>query len=118
VDRVYLHGLRVDTVIGVHPHERNMRQTLLLDLDIGCDTRSAAAADELSLALDYAALADRVRDFVAGSTCQLIETLAEEVAALVIAEFGVPWLRVRLCKPGAVPEAQAVGVVIERPRQP
>lgn len=118
MDVVYIRGLRVDTVIGVFPDERRRRQTLVLDLEMAADNRRAASADDLGDALDYAAVSRRVHAFVARASCQLIETLAEDVAALVMTEFGVTWLRLGLAKPGAVPEADAVGVVIERGRRP
>lgn len=118
MDVVYIRGLRVATVIGVCPDERRRRQTVVLDLEMAAETRRAAATDGLGEALDYAAVSQRVRAFVAGTDCALIETLAEEVAALVMTEFSVPWLRLGLGKPGAVPEADGVGVVIERGRRP
>lgn len=114
MDRVFIKGLRADAVIGVHAWEREIRQTLVLDLELGWDNRPAAAGDDLVQALDYAAVSSRLLAHVAASRCLLIETLAEELAALLTGEFRVPWLRLSLAKPGAVPEAEAVGVVIER----
>jgi len=114
MDIVFIRGLRADTVIGVHDWERSVRQRLVLDLELATDTGRAAVADRLDDALDYAAVADRVVSFVEGSRCLLIETLAEQVAALLRAEFGVCWLRLRLTKPGAVVQAEEVGVLIER----
>ncbi|MBN7797800.1 dihydroneopterin aldolase [Parahaliea mediterranea] len=114
MDTVFIRELAVDTVIGVYGWERTVRQTLLLDLEMAWDNRPAAAGDELARALDYAAVAERITRFAAGSEFQLIETLAEQVAALVRAEFAVPWLRLRVCKPGAVAAARDVGVLIER----
>ncbi|TXS90827.1 dihydroneopterin aldolase [Parahaliea maris] len=114
MDTVFIRELAVDTVIGVYDWEREVRQTLLLDLDMAWDNRPAAAGDDLSHALNYAAVADRIVAFLGGSEFLLIETAAEEIAALVRSEFGVPWLRLRLCKPGAVAAARDVGVVIER----
>ena len=87
---------------------------MVLDLELATDNRRAAASDRIEDALDYAALSARVVSFIEGSEFQLIETLAEQVAAIVLGEFGVPWLRLRLAKPGAVAQARDVGVVIER----
>lgn len=114
MDTVFVRELAVPTVIGVYDWERSVRQTLLLDLDMAWDNRPAAAGDDLDRALDYAAVSARIVEFAAGSQFRLIETLAEQVAALVMAEFGVAWLRLRVCKPGAVPAARDVGVLIER----
>jgi len=118
LDTVFISGLRVDTVIGVNDWERTVRQTLVLDLELAGDIRAAAAGDALRQTVDYAAVSDRVTQHIEASRCQLIETLAEEVAAIVQREFAVPWLRLRLSKPGAVPAADAVGVAIERGQQP
>lgn len=114
MDTVFIRELRVDTVIGVYDWERSVRQTLLLDLEMAWDNRPAAAGDRLDAALDYAAVSERIMAYLAQQRFQLIETLAERVAELVLAEFGVPWLRLRVCKPGAVAAARDVGVLIER----
>jgi dihydroneopterin aldolase len=118
MDIVYIRELRAATVIGVYDWERSVRQIVLLDLELAADSRRAAASDEIGDALDYAALSARVLAFIEASEFQLIETLAEQVAALVMAEFGVPWLRLRLAKPGAVAQARDVGVIIERGERP
>lgn len=118
MDIVYISGLRTQAVIGVYEWERLIRQTLVIDLEIASDTARAAASDNVADALDYADIAQRVLARVEDSHYQLIESLAEELARVIIAEFGVPWLRVRVGKPGAVAEAEDVGVVIERGVRP
>jgi dihydroneopterin aldolase len=114
LDKVFIEGLEVDTVIGVYDWERGIRQCLRLDLALGWDNRAPAANDELALALDYAAVAERVQVFAAGAQFLLVETFAERLAETLMAEFRIPWLRIRLTKPGAVPAARGVGVEIER----
>ncbi|MEE4144115.1 MAG: dihydroneopterin aldolase [Halieaceae bacterium] len=114
MDIVFIRELRADTVIGVYDWERTIRQSVVLDLEMATDNRRAASGDRIEDALDYAALSARVLAFIEGSEFSLIETMAEQVAAIVMAEFGVPWLRLRLCKPGAVAAARDVGVLIER----
>ncbi len=114
MDIIYLHDLRIDTVIGVFDWERRVKQTVILDLDMGGDIRRAAASDDLADTLNYKAVAKRVIDFVEHSEYQLVETLAERVAELILSEFGVLWVRLRLNKQGAVRGARDVGVVIER----
>ena len=118
MDIVFIRELRADTVIGVYDWERSIRQSVVLDLEMATDNRRAAATDSIDDALDYAAISARVLAFIEGSEFQLIETMAEQVAALILGEFGVPWLRLRLCKPGAVARARDVGVVIERGERP
>ena len=114
MDIIYLHDLRIDTVIGVFDWERRIRQTVILDLEMAADIRRAAASDDLADTLNYKAVAKRLIDFVEHSDFQLVETLAERVAELVLQEFAVPWLRLRVNKQGAVRGARDVGVIIER----
>ncbi|MEQ9462516.1 MAG: dihydroneopterin aldolase [Haliea sp.] len=118
MDIVFIRELRADAIIGVYDWERSVRQTLVLDLEMAWDNRPAAAGDAIDAALDYATVSSRVTEHIENSSRQLLETLAEELAALVLAEFGVPWLRLRLCKPGAVQQARDVGVLIERGVRP
>ena len=115
-DVLYLHDLRVDCIIGIWDWERQTRQTIVLDLDMGVDIRAAATSDDLRDTLDYKAVAKRVIAFVEASEFRLVETLAERVAGLILREFPVPWLRLRLDKRGAIRGAGQVGLVIERRR--
>lgn len=117
MDIIFLRDLRVDTVIGVYDWERAIRQTVSIDLELGVDVAKAAASDAIADAVDYKAIAKRVQEFVGASDCQLIETLAERLAALLLAEFPLQWLRLTLGKPGAIRNAASVGVVIERGRR-
>ncbi|MBC9252472.1 dihydroneopterin aldolase [Pseudomonas alcaligenes] len=114
MDKVFIEGLEVDTLIGAYDWERGIRQCLQLDLTFAWDIRPAAAGDELSLALDYAAVHQHVQAFAAQAQFELVETFAERLAASLLAEFGMPWLRLKATKPGANPSARAVGVEIER----
>jgi dihydroneopterin aldolase len=114
MDIIFIHELRVQATIGVHPWERDIRQTLVLDLELGADIRSATATDRIEDTLDYQTVARRIDEFAAASDFQLVETLSEQIAELLLREFGVPWLRLTLRKPGAVPGAREVGIIIER----
>ncbi|HEX5515554.1 MAG TPA: dihydroneopterin aldolase [Gammaproteobacteria bacterium] len=116
MDIVFLRGLRVNAVIGVYGWERQIRQTLSLDLELAADVATAAASDDIADAVDYYAVSKRVTAFVEASEFRLIETLAERVAELVLSEFSVSWLRLTIAKPGAIRDCQAVGVSIERRR--
>jgi dihydroneopterin aldolase len=113
VNIVYIRALRAQAVIGVYEWERHIRQTVVLDLEMASDTARAAASDQIADALDYAAISSRVIALVEASEYQLLETLADAVARMITCEFGVPWLRLRLSKPGAVAAADDVGVIIE-----
>ncbi len=114
MDIIYLNDLRIETVIGVYDWEREIRQTVILDLEMGFDIRKAAASDDLADTLNYKAVAKRLIEFVGQSEFQLVESLAERCAAIVREEFGVEWVRLRLNKKGAVRGATDVGVIIER----
>jgi dihydroneopterin aldolase len=114
MDIVFISDLRIDTLIGIYDWERRVRQTISLDLEMGADIRKAAATDAIEDTLNYKAVAKRLIDFVGNSEYQLVETLAEEIAAIVRNEFAVPWLKLTVHKPGAVRGSRDVGVVIER----
>jgi len=118
MDIVYIRDLEIETVIGIYDWEREIRQKVSIDLDMATDIRPAAASEDINKALDYKAVAKRLIDYVEGSEFQLIETLAENLARIVVDEFGVPWLRLRLGKPGAVTGSRDVGVIIERGSRP
>ncbi|TWC11070.1 MULTISPECIES: dihydroneopterin aldolase [unclassified Pseudomonas] len=114
MDRVFIEGLEVDTVIGAYDWERDIRQCLRLDLRFAWDNRPAAAGDDLSLALDYASVTSRIQAFAAQARFELVETFAERLAQELMDEFKITWLRLKVTKPGAVPAASGVGVEIER----
>ena len=116
MDILYISQLRVETVIGVYEWERHIRQVVLLDLEMATDVARAAATDNIADALNYKAVAKRVAAFVEGTRFQLVETLAERVAERVLDEFGGPWVRLRVCKEGALRGVREVGILIERGR--
>ncbi|MGQ4878825.1 dihydroneopterin aldolase [Billgrantia sp. LNSP4103-1] len=114
MDCVLIESLELETVIGVYDWERTIRQRLTLDLELASDIRPAAANDDLAETLDYAAISQRIARFADEHDFALVETFAERLAQLLMNEFAVPWLRLTLRKPGAVPAAASVGVRIER----
>ncbi len=114
MDIIYIRELRVETVIGVYDWERRIRQPVVMDLQMAADIRRAAATDNIDDTLDYKAVAKRVIAFVEGSRFQLVETLAERIAEIVLKEFRVEWIRLEVNKKGAVRGARDVGVIIER----
>ena len=118
MDKVFIEGLEIEALIGIYDWERRIRQTLVFDLEMGFDNRRPAASDNIEHTLNYKAVSKRLIEFVAASDFGLVETLAERCAAIVLDEFDVQWLRLKLSKPGAVRGARAVGVIIERSRPP
>jgi len=118
MDIVFVEDLRIETVIGIYDWERKIKQTVALDLEMAFDNRKPAASDKIEDTLDYKAVSKRLIAFVEGSHFELVETLAEKCAQIVREEFRVPWLRLKLSKPGAVRGSKAVGVIIERGEKP
>jgi dihydroneopterin aldolase len=113
-DVVYLKDLRIETVIGIYDWERQIKQTIVLDIEMASDIAAAAATDNIEDALNYKSIAKRLIEFVGTSEFQLVETLAERIAQIIITEFGVPWLKLQVNKQGALRGARDVGVIIER----
>lgn len=118
MDKIFLNDLRIETVIGIWEWERKIRQTVSIDLEMAADIRRAAATDSVEDTLNYKSVAKRLQQFVGDSSFQLVETLAEKIAGIVLEEFDVPWVRVRLNKPGAIRGARDVGILIERGVRP
>ena len=115
-DRIFLHGLTCECIIGFIDWERRVRQTVVIDLEMPVDCRHAARTDDVADTLDYKKVAKSVLAFVEASEFMLVETLAERIAQRVLAEFALEWVRVTLNKPGAIRSSRDVGVVIERTR--
>ncbi len=118
MDIIYLSDLRIETIIGIYDWERRVRQVVSLDLEMATDIAKAAASDDIEDTLNYKAVAKRLISFVGESEFQLVETLAERITGIILNEFNVPWVRLRLNKQGAVRGARDVGVIIERGAKP
>jgi dihydroneopterin aldolase len=116
-DVIFLSNLATECIIGIWDWERRVKQRIVLDLEMATDIRKAAASDHIDDTLDYKRVAKRLLQFVGESEFQLVETLTERIAEIIITEFGVPWVRVRLNKQGAIRGARDVGILIERRRE-
>ena len=114
MDIIYINDLRIETIIGIYGWERKTRQTVVLDIEMGTDIRKASASDDVEDTLNYKTVAERLFEFVGGSEFELIETLAEQISDILLNEFNVPWLRLKLNKQGALKGVRDVGVIIER----
>ena len=113
-DTVFIEGLQIDALIGVHDWERQSPRPLIFDLQLAFDNRVPASSDALADTLDYEAISQRLTDYAASTGFNLVETLAERCAALLLSEFGATGVRLKLSKPGAVQAASTVGVAIQR----
>ena len=113
-DRVFVRDLEISAIIGINDWEREQKQTLLIDLDMACDARAAAAEDDIEKAVNYRSVTKAVLAHVQQSSYFLVETLAERLAHMIRTDFDVSWVRVRVRKPGAVRFSREVGVEISR----
>jgi dihydroneopterin aldolase len=114
LDKIYIQDLTIDTTIGVHAAERNIKQRVVVSLEFGTDIAPAAKADNVDYTIDYETVARRVTSLVEARADHLIETLAELIADLLLDEFDTSWVRVDVRKPGAIANAATVGVSIKR----
>ncbi len=118
MDKIYIRGLEIETIIGIYDWEREKPQTVRLDLEIDSDITKAASRDRIEDATDYKEIKIRIVSVISESRFGLIETLAERVAEVLLSEFPISWLRLSIGKPGALSGAEDVGVIIERRRIP
>lgn len=114
MDIIYINDLRIETIIGIYGWERKTKQTVVLDIEMGTDIRKASASENVEDTLNYKSVAERLFEFVGGSEFELVETLAERISDVLLNEFNVPWLRLKLNKQGALKGVRDVGVIIER----
>ena len=116
MDIVFIEALEIECVIGIYDWERTITQKVVLDIEMAFDNRAPAASDDIALTLNYKDVSKRLIDYVGQSGFGLVETLAERCAEIILSEFNVSQVRLKLSKPGAVRGARAVGVIIERSR--
>ena len=114
MDRILIRDLLVRGIVGVNEEERRERQDVLLNVEMWVDTRAAAASDDLSQSVNYRAVAKRLIAYVESAEPLLVERLAADLAHIVLTEFAVARVRMRVEKPGALRFARSVGVEIER----
>lgn len=114
MDIIFLGGLEIETVIGIYDWERTIKQKIILDIEMAFDIKKAAQTDDIAYTLDYKAVSDRIATFAEASEYYLVETLAEEIARIILTEFPTPWVKITLNKIGAVSRARDVGIIIER----
>jgi len=114
MDAIVIRDLRVEALIGIHKRERHVVQTLSIDLEIGIPGTAVFSSDKVADTIDYEQVTLRIKALAASGHFRLVETFAERVASLVIADFGAPWVKVSAAKIGILPNAKFVGVSIER----
>src|SRR5271155_426206 len=116
MDTIFIHALKSEAIIGIYDWERQVRQTVIIDIEFRADIRKAALSDSIDDTLNYKRVAKRVLAFVEASQFHLVETLAEHIAMLLLEDFGLSWVGISLSKPGAIRSSRDVGVTLERDR--
>jgi dihydroneopterin aldolase len=117
MDKIFLSSLAVECIVGIWDWERRVKQTVIVDIEMAADIRKAAATDHIDNTIDYKKVSKRLQQFIGDSQFQLVETLTDRIAQVIVTEFGVPWVKVRLNKKGAIRGARDVGIEIERTRE-
>jgi dihydroneopterin aldolase len=116
MDKIFIRALKTEAIIGIFDWERQVKQTVVIDIEMAANIHKAALTDAIADTLNYKGVAKRVLAFVEASHFHLVETLAEHVAMLILEEFAVEWVSIVLSKPGAVRNSRDVGVSLERDR--
>lgn len=116
MDIIFIRELKLDTLVGFHKRELVVPQTVRLDLEIGIDNTRVFASDKVADCIDYDRVASRVRELLTGTRFNLVETLADRVARLILEEFGAARVKVSAAKLGILKNAGLVGVTVERSR--
>lgn len=114
MDKIFIHGLEILVLIGIHPHERTQKQSILLDLELGVDIGLASTSDSIAQTVDYDSLIHQVKTYASDTAFLLIESLAEHIAQFILKKFNVLWLRLCLTKPNAAVNVKKIGIIIER----
>ena len=117
MDKIFIHALKTEAIIGIFDWERQVKQTVIVDLEFSADIRKAALSDSIDDTLNYKRVAKQVLAFIEASQFHLVETLSEHIAMLILEQHGVAWVRVSLSKPGAIRSSRDVGIIIERERR-
>lgn len=114
-DIIFLHGLKIYAQIGDYEWEQRIKQPLLFDIELTADIATAAKTDSLKDTVNYATVAQRLTDFISNKPFLLLECLAEEVASLILQEFKVSRIKLKVSKPAILANVKEAGVIIERP---
>ena len=114
MDKIFIHALKTETIVGIFDWERQVKQTVVIDIEFSANIRKAALSDSIDDTLNYKRVAKRVLTFVEQSSFHLVETLAEHIAMLILEDFGVAWVSISLSKPGAIRSSRDVGVMLQR----
>lgn len=113
-DKIYVEDLRVKATIGIFDWEKKIKQDVSISYEIPHDNVKAAKADAIEATTDYKSITKGIISFVENNKFELVETFAEKIAEMVIKDFNIDEIRLRVSKPGALRFSKDVGVIIER----
>jgi len=118
MDIIFLSEVKVETHLGVPDWERLVAQTIILDIEMALPDDKSCKTDDIADTIDYGLVVARIRETLRENSFKLVEALAEHLCQLIMTEFGAPWIKIKVAKPGILPGLKALGVVIERHKTP
>lgn len=118
MDKIFIQELKVKTHLGVPEWERKVAQTIILDIELAMPHSRSCQSDAIEDTLDYGQIVARIRETLTEKSFRLVEALAEHVCQIILTEFGSPWVKIKVAKPGILPGVKALGVILERETPP
>ena len=117
MDKIFLRDLKLKTRIGIFEWEKQIDQIININIEVGTDIKKAASTDDVSFSLDYKSLSIKVKEYVQKNNHQLIETLIENIAEILLKDFNIEYVTISISKPGAIRDSQDVGIEITRKKE-
>tara|TARA_Y100001970_G_C14210663_1_gene846692 strand:- start:758 stop:1120 length:363 start_codon:yes stop_codon:yes gene_type:complete len=114
MDKIFLRDLKLKTRIGIFEWEKQIDQVININIEVGTDIKRASETDDVQYSLDYKSLSIKVKDYVSNNQHDLIETLIENIAQMLLDEFDINYVTISISKPGAIRDSQDVGIEITR----
>ena len=114
MDKIFLKSLRLKTRIGLFDWEKQIDQIINIDLEAGFDISKAAETDDVKHSLDYKTISNAIKEYVENNNHELIETLIENIAQMILKGFDVEYITLSISKPGAIRDSKDVGITITR----
>src|SRR3972149_6442309 len=117
MDIIFIHELRIDTLIGIYEWEKQTPQTIQLDLEVGLPGEHASKSGKIGDTIDYSKIVGRIEQLFKEQHFSLLEKAGESIADLITREFKAPWVRVSVAKLAPLKNVRRLGVTIERGRR-
>jgi dihydroneopterin aldolase len=114
MDKVYINGLELYTLIGVYEFERHAKQRIIVDIEMCTNLKVAGQSDDVADTVDYGKVADCLSKIALDSSYQLLEALGEDMARKILEEFAPASITITINKPDILENVSAVGIKITR----